>query len=206
MHFTWLSKGPNALRVLGLVVLSACMMPAQSLSVGVKGGLLVTDPAERYDEGKRYVVGPSIEVGLPWRLAVEVNALYSRFGTSLTPAFTSPGLRGNAWELPVLGKYYFTDKTDGIRPFVSSGYSFRKIWFESDRGRSGIGGQFGRRSNGRDGGSSDLDIGAVVGGGVSLNAWRLRVAPEFRYTRWGGPEVYPSTNRNQAQVLLGISF
>ncbi len=94
---------------------SSSFLAAQSLTFGVKGGAFLTDPAGRYDQSQRYLVGPSIEVALPWRLAVEGSALYSRFGSSLgTGTSLSSRTRGNAWEFPVAGKYYFADRTSAV--------------------------------------------------------------------------------------------
>jgi hypothetical protein len=168
-------------------------MTAQNLSFGVKRGGLLTDPAERNDEGRRYVVGPSIELELPARFALEGSLLYSRFGSSLGTA--NLRVRGDSLELPVVGKYYFSRRDGEVRLFAGSGYSFRRIWFDGRRFErlTGIGD------------SSDLDIGVVAAGGISLRAWRLRVAPELRYTRWGG-DNFPATNPNQLQVLVGITF
>jgi hypothetical protein len=128
-------------------------------------------------------------------MAVEVDALYSRIGTRADRSSGLPSVRGNAGQLPVLAKYYFTNRDKGMRPFASGGAAFRKIWFDYG----------GRRNIGRRDDSSDLGVGAVVGGGVSIGWWRLRFSPEFRYLRWGG-DNFPAINRNEAQVLLGISF
>ena len=175
-----------------IFVFSSFSLMGQALSFGVKGGASLTDPAERFDQSQRYAVGPLLELGFPGKVAIEINALYSRFGSSYSLQGLAGGrTRGNSWEFPVLGKYYFADRGAAVRPFASSGFAFRKIWFD-DRDR--------RSSGGR-----ELGVGAVFAGGVSLKAWKLHVAPEFRYTRWGGSN-FPATNPNQAQVLLGIQF
>ncbi len=87
-----------------------------------------------------------------------------------------------------------------MRPFVLTGVTFRNIWLDRDNRDRFVA----RGSRGLDN-SSDLGVGAIAGGGVALKAWRFTVAPELRYTRWGGNN-YPATNVNQAQVLLRISF
>jgi outer membrane protein W len=178
-----------------LIILSGAMLPAQTLSVGVKGGGLLTEPGERLDESRRYLVGASVELGFQQRMAVEVSALYSRVASRTGRAPGSFLLRGHAGQLPVVGKYYFSDRNSAVRPFASSGFAFRRIWFDDSRGRLITGRQD----------SSELGVGAVFGGGVSLRAWRLRISPEFRYIRWGGSD-FPATNRNEAQALVGISF
>jgi hypothetical protein len=61
-------------------------LQAQSLSLGVKGGIPFTDAVEgsfgNRSEARRYTVGPMVEIGLPLSLAVEFNALYKRTGYS----------------------------------------------------------------------------------------------------------------------------
>src|SRR5690242_13211330 len=79
---------------------------AQLVSIGVKGGIPLTDPIRYNDESRRYVVGPSIEFRLPLHLAVEVDALYSRIGRSYSVSTLSGTAgsifairdRGNSWE------------------------------------------------------------------------------------------------------------
>jgi outer membrane protein W len=176
------------------LVFSYLSLMGQTISGGIKGGANLTDPAERFDQSQRYTVGAVLEIGFTSKLALEANALYNRFGTSYPLQGLSGRTRGHAWEFPLLGKYYFADRRAAVRPFVSSGFTFRNIWFDNDDGRS----RAGRIS-------TDPAVGAVVAGGVSLKAWRVQVAPEFRYTRWGGSN-FPATNLNHAQVLLGIQF
>jgi outer membrane protein W len=136
-----------------------------------------------------------VELEFQQRMAVEVSALYSRVGSRTSRTAGSFLVRGHAGQLPVVGKYYFTNRENTVRPFASGGFAFRRIWFDDFRRRIVTGRQD----------SSELGVGAVFGGGVSLRAWRLRISPEFRYIRWGGSD-FPATNRNEAQALVGISF
>ena len=169
-------------------LLGASFLSAQSISVGVKGGGFFTKPAERADDSKQYVIGPSFEMGLPARFAVEVNALYSRFGVS---GFGT-SRRGNSWEFPVLGKYYFADRDAAVQPYASSGFSVRNIWLDGSN-------RFARNT------VTDPAVGAVAAGGATFKLSIFRLSPEIRYTRWGGYN-FPATNPNQLQALLGISF
>lgn len=165
------------------------MAAAQQLSFGAKGGALLTDPAERLDQSRRYVAGGVVEAEFASRIAVEGNALYQRFGAG--------SLRGDSWSFPVLGKYYTASRSAAIRPYVSGGVEFRRIWLDG-----------GGRNRGRVGGfsgASNIGIGAVAAGGASLGAGRFRISPELRYTRWGG-DNYPATNPHQLQVLVGVTF
>jgi len=183
------------MKLFSLFAFFACAaLHGQTFSIGVKGGGLLTDPAGRLDDSRRYLVGASVEIGFHDRMAVEVDALYSRVATRGDRFFPGASVRGHAGQLPVLGKYYFTSRDNGVRPFAAGGVAFRKIWFDLDDRRLG-----------RSSGTSDLGVGAVIGGGVSMRWWRLHFAPEFRYLRWGGTN-FPASNRNEAQVLLGVSF
>src|SRR4051812_25229176 len=120
-----------------LITLGYCscigVASAQLVSVGVKGGVSITSPERYNDESRRYIVGPSVEFRLPYRFAAEIDALYSRTGTSSRFIYSGefsgmPGsttdfrirTRGNSWEFPVLGKYYFTSRQHAVQPFVGT--------------------------------------------------------------------------------------
>lgn len=173
-----------------LCLISTQILSAQTLSYGVKLGGFFTEPAGRVDDSRRYLAGPVLELGFGSRVAVEANALYSRFRT--TPAGGS--LRGHSVEFPVLGKYYFADRSSVVRPYASGGFAFRNIWFDNARSFRGV------RIN-----STEPAVGAVFGGGVTFRAFLFKLSPEIRYTRWGGAN-FPSTNPNQVQAMLGITF
>jgi hypothetical protein len=80
----------------------------QLISVGVKGGVPLTDPWQVFGAGslrpqmsygvRRYVVGPTAEVHLPLHLSFEVDALYRRTG------FDSAGMFPDSLEREV--RYY----------------------------------------------------------------------------------------------------
>ncbi len=154
-----------------------------------------------------------VEVILPRRLGVEVDALYRRFGyrTSAGSVFGyfTEGDRGNSWEFPMLLKYRFAGRlyaAGGYAPRIISG-SARIQSVEIDytgNYRSGTG-------------HSDFSYvshGAVVGAGIELGSGRLRFSPEFRYTRWkdkavniqGSRGYSVQSNQNQMDVLLGITW
>src|SRR5438093_10395488 len=89
---------------------------AQALSFGIKGGVPLTDVVDtsfgNRPAAKRYTLGPTIEIGLPFSFAVEVSMLYRRTGYN-TDSTDSLGLehvlrriRGNAWEFAFLVNYY----------------------------------------------------------------------------------------------------
>ena len=83
----------------------------QTLTVGAKGGLRLTRDPQEYDtsDSKPYLVGPMIEIRLPFHFGVEADALYSRLGnTSYIPLIANAStIRtiANLWEFPLLTKY-----------------------------------------------------------------------------------------------------
>jgi hypothetical protein len=190
------------------------------ISVGVKGGVSLTDAfqttstsvtipslpffssgsysASTYSDSKDYIVGPFVELRLPFGFAAEADALYRP--VSLAIAGSSPGYgsyktseRYTTWEISALAKYRFRH-IPLIRPFVSVGPTFRPtasyVNFLSNAGIS-------------------------AGGGVEFKLLFLRIAPEVRYTHWGadGGSAYASSTyqafvsgKNQAEFLVGLSF
>lgn len=191
---------------------------AQAVSVGVKGGVPLLDGTTFHDESRPYIVGPMIEVRLPADFAIEVDALYRRIGSSYGFSgniVTGTGLtliapysgrqRGNAWEFPFLGKYYFHQEVKGGRVFVGTGWALRTIDFRSVVSQSGVdssGRAFTQTFKNHD--RSDVQVGAVVAAGFRFQAGRFALAPEARYTRWGNSTG--SSSKNEASLLLGISF
>lgn len=189
------------------------------IGFGVKGGVALTDAfntsstsesiasgttlvqtssvsLSSYSDAKDYLIGPFVELRLPFGLGAEVDALYRplSFATSNTSTsgtfYTSE--RFSSWEFPVLGKYRF--KSHIVRPYVDAGPSFRSV--------SGSAGPY------------FSNHGFAAGAGVDFKLLLLHISPEIRYTRWasGSPSVatavYPATDPklNQVELLVGISF
>ena len=197
------------------MIAAAGPLCSQPVSFGVKGGIPLLDTTSSHEESRPYIVGPSIEIRLPAGFAIEADALYRRVGNSSFGSFLSGAnlfsafssrQRGNSWEFPLLGKYYFRPRALGWQPFLGSGFALRTtVGFHSDTTRTVV------AASGTPTTTSfhhdfrpPLDVGAVVSAGVRFHAGRLALAPEFRYTRWGGVEN--PLNRNEAGALLGISF
>src|SRR3974377_635312 len=100
--------------------LSICAMAvAQSFGGGLKVGGALTDATSPDSGGGRYVIGPYVEIRLPGRFGVEVDALYRPVGsfscvssvTSQPCTFfaTGTGTSYGNWEFPLLPK-------DKLRP------------------------------------------------------------------------------------------
>jgi opacity protein-like surface antigen len=198
-------------RTIPLILLLAGSAFAQ-IGLGVKGGAPLTDtfdvvrqPGQVFDLDTNrpgYVIGPYFELRLPFRFAIEFNALTSENEVTVIPTTGTPTeVKQRNWEFPVLGKYRFTSGV--VRPFIAAGASFRKL---GDIRRVG---DF---IVGDDVLADQSDIGFVVGGGVEFKLWVLRIAPEFRFTRWGTESLAEGitdilkTNKDQGQFLIGIGF
>lgn len=185
------------MRLIAGLLLAAGVLAAQ-LHVGLKGGVPLADLTETVTAPNyrnlppRWTLGLMVDVDLPFRLGIEVDALYRRAGYEYparvplgTPPQTSRVKEG-FWDFPVIAKYRFGE--GAIRPYLGAGYSYRKL---SDLLRPASG------SNG-----------FTVAAGIAVRALVVRLTPEFRYTRWSGGDIQPAfrSARNQAELLVGFSF
>jgi len=148
---------------------------------------------------------------------VEFDALYRRFGYNASSPLNIVSnvinirTTGNDWEFPLLVKKRFAGEGP-IRPFVDIGVNFSKITGLTQTVVSTF----------RPGATStdqpaelrnDVSTGFVIGAGLDAHVL-LHIMPEIRYTRWGmdhfsgalAPGGSVSSNRNQAEFLLGITF
>jgi hypothetical protein len=159
------------------------------------------------------MVGPTVDIRLPKRFSVEVDALYQRFGFSGNDVeghyFAYVRERTNSWEFPVILKYHLPVRL--MHPFVGIGYAPRII--SGADVSSGVTGVFIDFYNVRTTTNYPVTQGVVVSGGVSLGAGHFRFTPEVRYTYWTAPYlVWPSgpcctvSNQNEVSVLLGIRW
>src|SRR5262245_21960117 len=176
-----------------LALLIAAPLCAQKVSIGGKIGLPFNDPTTSYGESRPYTVGPTVEVRLPAGFAIEGSALYRRYGQTLmynyspdpsVSTFFTNRVRGNAWEFPVIGKYYLGSQEARWQPFIGTGWSLRTVDWKSEGNvtttTSGVTQVNPFRSSDR----SDLGVGATVAAGVRVRTGRFSLVPEVRYTRW----------------------
>jgi hypothetical protein len=213
----WSVRSVHAMKKYILLLLVGTAAPfasAQLFSVGALGGVPVSD-TKGNDESRPYVVGGSAELRLPAGFALEADALYRRLGNSSSFFLSSsPGTsgyylnreRGNSWEFPLLGKYYFR-RTSAWQPFVGTGFSFRTISRHDANNISILSGTsvatllpVPARSDYRE----PLNVGAPIVAGVRFHAGRLALLPQVRYTRWGGDSTL--VKKNEVNFLLGVSF
>ena len=189
--------------------------------MGVKGGVPLTDPfadrsfqrviatipnpfgppetqtqTTRYFGGSRnFVLGPTLELRLPFGLAVEADALYrpmefqiqETISLLLSTRFTLVE-RGDVWEFPILAKYRLPLHV--VKPYLAAGPSFRATSSSLGKYMSGTG--------------------ISAGIGIETRVGPLVVAPEVRYTHWGADGAYASPNHltsysNQVEFLIGLA-
>jgi hypothetical protein len=178
-------------------------------SFGIKGGFPLTDPlsdatfnsvdvvTHAFSASKNYVVGPMVELNLPFGLAVEADALYRPLNltteTRVVPVTTLNRLSVDvsSMEFPILLKAHFLH-TPIVKPYVEAGPTFRYVVSKV---------------------SYLSNSGFAVGAGVDFKLLQLRIAPELRYSRWGSDTAsslrnvsLPPSNQNQAEFLIGLSF
>jgi len=188
----------------------------QSFTIGAKGGLRLTGDMPQYgvSNSKRYLVGPTLEVSLPFHFALEADALYSRLGnTFYIPLIANEAdIRtvANSWEFPLLAKYRLP--VSRLSPFASIGlaprYASGRIntihygYYPADVTFSSV-----------DWHAHDRAL--VIGAGVGMRTGHISIAPEIRYLRWNVPRnpashdvayyLWPS-HRYEVQLLLGIGW
>jgi hypothetical protein len=179
------------------------------LSFGVKGGFPLTDPlgdatlngidtiTRVFSNSKNYVIGPTVELNLPFGLSVEADALYRPLNltteTRVLPATTATrsSVDFNSMEFPILLKAHFLH-TPVVKPYVEAGPVFRyvasKVPYLSNSG-------------------------FALGAGLDLKLLIVRIGPELRFSRWGHDSAsplrnisLPPSNQNQAEFLIGLSF
>ena len=178
--------------VIGGAALTDAFGYERSGSITGTGGGTEQIGLRSYSTRKDYIIGPMVEIGLPWRsLSVEIDALYRPM--SLTMAAVLPNGTLNSvspatvvtWEFPALAKYRFT--SGKLEPFIEAGPSFRVAGNLNDAAPSVYGG--------------------TAGLGVEAQVGKLRISPVVRYTHWAADAAFGAqTKRNQVELLVGVSF
>lgn len=196
-----------------LTLFAATFLAAQPFSFGVRGGvpLNTTDTGDsRYKlDVERWTVGPTGEIRLPFGLSLGADALYRRVNTNNTRTvgggtFTD-NYQTNVWEFP----YYATYRAGAgpVRPFVRGGGVSGRFSNDGTYVCTGEAASCGTATPGQAVAitGTNWSHGFLFGGGLQMKLGKLKVEPEFRYTRWTS-DFYGGTSRNQPSVLLGITF
>jgi hypothetical protein len=203
-----------------LMFLFGCTLAAaQPISLQLKAGVPMTSVLDTVSAARTtvnhltnpYILGAGVELRLPAGFGVEFDALYRRFSydANIFETVTSLNTSANNWQFPLLVKKRLSGGL--ARPFLGAGVNFNKITGLTQSVRTAV--QQVTTSD-PDELTHDSAVGIVFAGGIEINALFLKITPEVRYTRWGrdnftgviGPGGSISSNRNQAEFLLGFGF
>jgi opacity protein-like surface antigen len=211
-------RATTRLLVLLVSALTATPAMSQRILLGGKVGSPILDPfvqnvgtgvVNNYNfQPRRYTIGPSVELMLPVKLAVEASALYKQLSYGSNPFnfdTVHATTTGDSWEFPLILKRHFLSH-ESIRPYGNVGLSLRRVTGSTEF-TSPVG----------DAVLQPLELvrnwstGVVVGAGVDISIGRLHVLPEIRYTRWGNQNFVSDngvfeSNRNSADILIGFAF
>ena len=189
----------SALLVLGAGFLAA-PAAAQFVSIGVKGGIPLTDALDtplqaaaaalQYIENThRLVLGASVELHLGQQFGIELDVLHKSFDYRLSTA--NAGQSPGQWEFPITGKFRILP--GAVQPFVEGGISFSRLTSVEDlialKNRS--------------------SKGLVLGGGVELHLGPLKISPEIRYNNWIDKNfdiAALQSKQNEMTFLVGLTF
>jgi opacity protein-like surface antigen len=214
------------MRLFCLLLLSAAAVCAQPVGFGIKGGLPMNDFLDaarnqnfRFDTTtNRYIVGPMVELRLPFGLGIELDALYRHFGynsfsstSGITTTVTDARTSSSAWEFPLVGKYKFKG-IPLLRPYVEAGVSWNRLSGLTQDVKTTIANVTRTSSTSNPPElNKETARGFVIGAGVDIKALVIHITPEIRFTRWGAKQFIDpggllNSNRNQGEILIGISF
>jgi hypothetical protein len=203
-----------------LLLAAALCGSAQMISLGVKGGAVLTDPSSHPSlfssaTSGTWTGGPTVELHLPYRFSVEIDALYhgSRQTTSTplslpvsvngdsVPAIFSSQVRTKSWEFPILLKYRFLNGP--VRPFISAGFSLTREWnkgegFPTCLGTPAMCSLASLRFGIFD--STNTRKGPTAGAGIEFKRRVVTISPEVRYTHLDQPRG------NKVAAMVGFTF
>jgi hypothetical protein len=203
-----------------VLALAGCVsIHAQFLSIGVKGGVPLNNPASLnspYSNTTQdhWTGGPTVEVHLPFHFSVEFDALYRgaqsstvlpyNVGSAASVLYTATQ-RTRAWDFPLLLKYRF--QAGPVRPFLSAGYQFTEEYNHVLTANNCLGGEGACNTSmfvfTPTAGDRHFAInrqGPAAGAGVEFKARAVAIAPEVRFAHLTQP------NTNQVSLLVGFSF
>jgi Outer membrane protein beta-barrel domain len=194
-----------------------------SVSLGFKVGSPLNDPSSQsslqsiYNQG-RWTGGPTVELHLPYRFAVEFDALYwnnrtnsnyvFQFDSSVNPYLSNTFEKTKSWDFPLLLKYRF--QVGSFHPFVSAGYLFthesinRSTFYQCSGSQDScsppdfpVPNLYGTESH-----ESRFRKGPAAGLGLEFKTRYLTISPELRFSRL--INTYPRDNRFTGMV--GFTF
>ena len=194
-----------------IIIGTFCAISASAqFSFGILGGVPFTDVVNATNQNNisfvtnssNYTVGPALQLGLPFGLRVEADALYRPYSFTATGRTTSTqglvfsaNVSASEWRIPLLAQYRFAFPV--IKPFIEGGVSFNHLTDTSGAALITSGpGEFINSTN----------AGVVLGGGVDWKIPLVRISAELRYTRQGNDYFRAISNPNVAEFLVGVHF
>lgn len=202
-------------------------------SIGARAGFLLNRPSRdntsftpqaahiSRSDNQPLAVGPTFEIGFRQRFALELSPTWRREGSTgfvdfnpsafpVLPEGSAALLRqfsresGSAWDIPLVGKYYFAKKDAKIRPFFGFGASAtrhagKQFYYSQTQNHAGE-----KMTQSFEHSYSRWSLGPVVSGGVAIRSGRFSIVPEFRYVRDGLAGYHGP--RNRAEAFLGFRF
>jgi hypothetical protein len=212
---------------LTLLLAIACGAGAQTIAVGVTGGVPISEHSQDFGQGclastcgpnrltaKPYAIGPTLEIQIPWRLSVQAGMLYERLHLDVSHGLQVGrgsnnvnfgeyyGASANAWLFPLQLKYVFGGRK--LAPFINAGATLRHLGpFDGDGIRLDFFLQPQRTKFHIESGR-DLDVAETVGGGVRWRAGVFDISPEIRFLHWTSTYYQPA--QNLAMLMLGITL
>ena len=204
-----------------IVFLILPVADAQLFYVGIKGGTPFSSSGSSIMVGgrtgfglstlnvRRYSVGPTFEVAIPFGFRLEADSLYRRLDTTehrfFSPAFGAiTRFAANSWDFPLLLKYQWGHHR--LRPFAAAGGAFRLIpSFQASMESFAAGFQPPHSLVRYRLEHSLIQGGMAFGGGMRIiSAGPIKVTPEIRYIRWTSLRFLPT--KNQVEFLVGVGF
>lgn len=191
--------------VLLLIALTAPLHAGDFFAFGARAGVPLTDAFDQFTTPgfsfenaiKRFTIGPSGEILLPFGLGFEADLLYRKTDMNVTRTDGDSSVTQeksvSVWEIPLLAKFRFPGPV--VKPYVSGGGSYRSFGTLPTLVTN----------------LKDSGWGFVLGGGVEFKIKRVRISPEIRFTRWGSGQKSDNDtlltfNRNQFDFLVGVTF
>jgi hypothetical protein len=206
-----------------------CLATAQSVSVGVTGGVPISPHSQNYGPGcfdrgplicgpndffvKPYSIGPIVGVNLRWGISAEVGFLYERFHQDLAHGLIAPhggnvnfgekySVSADGWLFPLLLKYTLGRRR--VAPFVDAGATLRHLGpFDGKGIQLDFNLQAQPTSVHLESGRG-LDVAITAGAGLKWRVSVIDITPEIRFLHWTSQYYQPV--QNQAMLMLGLTL
>jgi Outer membrane protein beta-barrel domain len=154
-----------------------------------------------------FLGGPTVGVRLPLGFSVEGDALFNRQTLNFGQfgGFNLASTHLDSWEFPVMLKFAVGERP--IAPVFGAGVSFQHI---NNLSNSSLLANIPTYVVA--GTTSANSYGFVAGAGVRFRTGPVEITPEARFTHWNRSGLAASLldllvpNRNQVQVLVGLTF